>query len=62
MSAKSKRGGRVTPKGTKNPKKTRVEDGDAPAASESFTDSLPTKMQREGGRTPRPISHNRGNR
>lgn len=63
MAAKKKRGGRVTPKGTKDPsakKKGRRSDVPLPEAPPSG--HLPERVRHEHGRGARPITHNRGNR
>lgn len=61
MTAKRKRGGRVTPKGTVNPPKKKAD-----VAADPTRDAPPRHlMQRnamEKGRGARPMTHNRGNR
>lgn len=64
MAKKKRSGGRVTPKGTKNPvkasKKPRVETDD----DKGFTppNQVPEKVNQQQGKVARPVSHNRGNR
>ncbi len=66
MTAKRKKGGRVTPKGTKNPTKTSKARRDVPSTS---TESVPhdhagnpAQPGKQSGKVARPLTHNRGNR
>ena len=62
MSSKSKRGGRVTPKGTQPPKSAKVERNDPAATPDPFDEHVTGKVGKSRGRIARPITHNRGNR
>lgn len=63
MTAKRKSSGRVTPKGTKNPTKTRS-DADTGHARDERTQGpkVPVTKLRDQGHAARPVTHNRGNR
>ena len=61
MTAKKKRGGRVTPKGTANPAKKTPKTLQNPV-EQKVTRHVPRQDAVEKGRAARPITHHRGNR
>lgn len=62
MSSKSKRGGRVTARGTQPPKKTPAERRVLPATPDPFDERVTGKVRGASGRAARPLTHHRGNR
>lgn len=64
MSTKKRKGGRVTPKGTRNPTKpTKGRRVDLPTqATDAPPHELAGKAGKQSGKVARPITHNRGNR
>lgn len=61
-SSKSKRGGRVTAKGTPPTKKPKVARNVPPGELDPFDARVSGKVRGSKGRAARPITHHRGNR
>jgi len=63
MAKRPKRGGRVTPKGTADPRPTTTPAGtDVPRRTVGHQRELPDQVRRGGGFVARPATHHRGNR